>query len=153
MKRVRDYIIVGLGAALLLGGCTKEEIRNAATNFLPIFNAKIDGQTWTGAGSWTEAKEQLVISATSTNTSTLAFTLNAKGTGEYPLTGADLGGNYASYVHKDTVLFARSGKVIITKFDSANGRISGTFEFEAKNSAGTITKSVSEGKFNDIPKL
>ena len=153
MKRFRDYIIVGLGATLLLGGCTKEEILNVAENYIPLFTAKIDGQAWTGAGSWTEAQEQIVISATSTNTSTVAFTLRAKGPGEYPLTGADLGGNYGSYVHKDTVLFAKSGKVIITKYDSANGRISGTFEFEAKNSAGTITKSVSEGKFNDIPKL
>lgn len=151
--KARLWILMLVGATLCLNvSCTKEELKQEVSKYIPIFEANVQGKNWLGSGSWTEAQEQIVISATSTNASVISLSIRAKGTGEYQL-GEVLTGNYASYTHKDTVLFAKNGKIIISKYDNVNGRISGTFSFEASNSSNTISKVVSDGKFNDIPKL
>lgn len=77
-------------------------------------------------------------------------------TGVYPLTYvANCNKQYAcdaSFYYNDKLgknFFADTGELVITKLDTLNKIVSGTFHFSAKDSSG-VTKEITNGRFDAV---
>jgi hypothetical protein len=161
----------------VLFSCKKEvtELPPATQSGANTFGCKIDGQFWVPAGFGIvptapklEARiagGDLYINArnfsSSPTESEFEFyikDLTVHGNGNYVLNAVatyptDHSSSYVYYVHRqitpDNEWITSSGTVTITKIDSVNHFVSGTFEFQAVslyNAAQTI--NVTEGRFD-----
>ena len=130
--------------------------------------AVIDGNSWKSSTLAYGTVSSGIISViglktttdlTTITTETITLFISATATGTYPLTVTGSGVNYASYtkttsplanpsnVTSTTYLTSlNSGTVVVTKYDTANKIVSGTFTFTAKNDTKTV--SVSSGVFD-----
>lgn len=66
---------------------------------------------------------------------------------QYTDTSLGTNGAFSSYNQTTDV---STGTVTITKFDTTNNKVSGTFSFTAYNSTDTTTRSITNGVFNNI---
>jgi hypothetical protein len=139
-----------------LGGCSKEELKNTIKNYVSLFSAKIGGQSWLGTATWRSAQiplvgAQTVITAMGSegaSGSSIVITVQTDKTGNYSI-GALTSGNTAYYLEGQKRYDSISGSINFTVFDTANKRISGTFNMEVKNAEGVI-KNITEGKFENL---
>jgi hypothetical protein len=167
------FILISLG----LLSCKKEvsALPSATQSGANTFGCKIDGKFWVPAGfgivstaPTLEARitgSDLYINARDFSSSPTEsefefFIKDLAGTGNYTLsTGAshpDYSNSYAYYVHRrvtpDNEWVTTSpytGTVTITKIDSVNHFVSGTFEFRAINLYNTPQPiNVTEGRFD-----
>lgn len=138
-------------------------------------SCKIDGQSWSSttvpSSPVQGAYAQYVVQGSATSIGIVGmriegtvtsfiniFLLNVSSTGEYKLGTAGVNGavGYAILSYQPGKSYTTTynapninGKVVITKFDTANKIISGTFEFNAKeNENSTELKVITEGKFD-----
>lgn len=137
-------------------------------------SCKIDGQSWSSTtvpgapvpGAYAQYITQGSVTAIGivgmkidgTTTSLInIFIYNVNSTGEYKLGTTGVGGavGYAVLSYQPGKSYTTTyntninGKIVITKFDTANKIISGTFEFKAKeNEDATELKVITEGKFD-----
>jgi len=163
--------------SLVLFSCKKEvtELPAATESGDNTFGCKIDGSFWVPAGFGIAptapklearmAGAELYINARNFSSSPTEsefeiYIKNLTGTGNYDLnTGAshpDYSNNYAYYVHRKftpdnewVTTSPYTGTVTITKVDTVNNFVSGTFEFQAINLYNTPQPvSVTEGRFD-----
>jgi Family of unknown function (DUF6252) len=163
--------------SLVLFSCKKEvsELPVATESGANTFGCKIDGNFWVPAGFGIiptapklEARivgAELYINARNFSSSPTEsefeiYIRNITGPGNYTLsTGSshpDYSNNYAYYVHRKitpnnewVTTSPYTGTVTITKVDSVNHFVSGTFEFQAINLYNAPQPiSVTEGRFD-----
>jgi hypothetical protein len=141
---------------LILSGCSKEELKNAIENYVPLFSAKIGEQSWLGTATWRSTKiasvgVQTVITAVGSegaSGSSIVITALTRQTGNYTI-GALASGNTAYYLEGQKRYDSVSGSINFTVFDTVNKRISGTFNIQVKNAEGVI-KNITDGKFENL---
>ena len=177
MKIPLTLILIVISAALF--SCKKDvsELPPATQSGANTFGCKLDGTFWVPAGFGIAptapkleariAGQDLIInarnfSASPTESEFEIFVkgLTESGTGNYSLSGAayypDPYHSYAYYVHRKftpdnewVTTAPYTGTVTITKIDSVNHFVSGTFEFQAINLYNAAQPiSVTEGRFD-----
>lgn len=176
MKRVIKFSALMIMAALLGGCSTNEtndkgEVTSGVSETqtgMGTLGAVVDGNSWKSTiGAYGTAASGVVsvigvkssTDLTTITTETITLFIVATSTGTYPLTVTGSGVNYASFtratsplanpgnVTSTTYLTAlNSGTVVITKYDTANKIVSGTFSFTAKNDTKTV--GVTSGVFD-----
>jgi hypothetical protein len=163
--------------SLVVVSCKKDigELPPATESGANTFGCKIDGSFWVPAGfgivptapilEARMAGTELYINARNFSSSPTEsefeiYIKNLIGTGNYNLsTGAshpDYSGNYAYYVHRKytpdnewVTTPPYSGTVTITKIDTTNHFVSGTFEFHAINLYNAPQAiAVTDGRFD-----
>lgn len=73
----------------------------------------------------------------------------AEATGTFTLNNTN--NNVITFVDSvGTVYKSTSGTITVSKYEKNNQKISGTFSGVVKQEGGTITKNVTEGKFNNV---
>jgi hypothetical protein len=128
-------------------------------------SAKIDGQSWSSTsipglpGAYaTYTGNILTITGSQVQGTSATFLnitiLNVTGTGEFRL-GSDSGqgaGTYGTSANEQwTTTETETGTVKITKFDTQNKIVSGTFSFKCKNpnpSATPQIRDITDGRFD-----
>jgi len=162
--------------SLVLFSCKKEitELPPATQSGANTFGCKIDGGFWVPGGGIAATAPKLEarivgselyinarnFSSSPTESEFEIYIKDLTATGSYTLsTGAyhpDYSNNYAYYVHRKftpdnewVTTPPYTGTVTITKIDSVNHFVSGTFEFQAINLYNTPQPiSVTEGRFD-----
>lgn len=173
------FLISLLTICILTFGCEKEEnpVDGGGNNSGPTqigagtMSCKINGQSWSsttipgsnvpGAYATTYIGGAIIITGnqftgTGTQSTINLILVNVGSTGEYRLGTVGVGGSSGYAILIDGRTYTTSyntpninGKVVVTKYDPTNKIISGTFEFNAKESdSSTETKVVTEGKFD-----
>lgn len=131
--------------------CKKEDPNDAAASF----SAKVQGTQWTAAtissSHLTGGNLTQIIAAGAMPSEQIALTFHGSGTGTFVM---DDDYNVCTAVIGDytfTSMFSDSpdGEIIITRYDAANGKISGTFHFKGEDIDGNEF-SVTEGKFTNV---
>lgn len=118
--------------------------------------AKIDGAAWTSLTRVTVQKSGMfLITGTSSDNQVLEVTTRGIVAGTYKFdvsmtsASAECVSIYKpSLNNNDSTFASTSGQVILSKVDTENKLISGTFNFVVTNSS--ITKNITEGKFTDL---
>jgi len=175
MKRTLLFFALALlTTSVLLTGCKKDENPadggsgggNTQTG-AGTMSAKIDGQSWSSTsipgspipGAYAVYTGNLLTITGSqvqgTSATFLNITiLNVTGTGEFRL-GSDSGqgaGTYGTSANEQwTTTETETGTVKITKFDTQNKIVSGTFSFKCKNpnpSATPQIRDITDGRFD-----
>ena len=175
MKTLHIFCFVII--SLILFSCKKEvsELPAATESGANTFGCKIDGSLWVPAGFGVaptapklEARivgTELYINARNFSSSPTEsefeiYIKNLIGPGNYTLsTGSshpDYSNNYAYYVHRKVnpdnewvTTSPYTGTLTITKVDSVNHFVSGTFDFQAINLYNTPQPiNVTEGRFD-----
>lgn len=134
--------------------CEKDENGN------PVYkmNATIDSKEWVApipAAVLTNGT--LTITGTSVTGETILLTVNGEAAGTYELVTPlkmQCGATYKASLAATTAdaFVSATGKVVITKFDTANKQVSGTFEFNLANTALAV-KQIKNGSFNNVTYL
>lgn len=136
---------------VLLSSCKKEAIDITGKKMA----AYIDGKTWdTNVRATVLQNGVFVITGTSILDGILVITINGENPGTYNFSATSLQlsclATYTpSALNPADTYASTSGKVILTKVDTQNKTISGTFEFTVVN-ATLDFKSIKSGVFNDI---
>lgn len=163
---MRNTILL-LGAflfILLIESCQKEVSFDTGTNpsLSGDMRAKIDGQQWvSGLGASAHiAIGRIAISGLSVDRKIILLNVVDSGVHRYTLNNAAL--NFA--VYQDSAIGVNSsfgteqsddpnlagGEVNITKIDTVNKKISGTFSFKAYREDDGAKKNITDGSFTDI---
>lgn len=132
------------------------------------FTAKVNGEDFIAASSSIESSYALTslgnefnISGSTTSGKSISIQIVNPAVATFPAsfnisnltllqyTDISLGTNgaFSSYNQATDV---SSGTVTITKFDTVNDKVSGTFSFTAFNASDTTTRSITNGVFNNI---
>jgi len=133
---------------LIVGSCSKDSVTPTK------MAAKIDGKSWSAAFTAnTLASDVIVITGTSALSGIFAITIHGTTASTYELGIGKLEctATYkASTLSTDLDIYeSTAGKVVLTKIDRVNKKISGTFQFTMFKPIADII-SVSNGTFNDI---
>jgi len=170
MKRLRFLFVVLITVSMIISinSCKKDDKNTNTTPNNPTYNfsAKVDGELFNANVSYMYLTNPSNSYSITINTSdvndiwknwSLQFFSDTIGTFQFTTNFPTPGVAKASYstgptgtvVHFDAI----NGSVIVTKIDTVNKKISGTFNFtcaDENNSANT--KVVTEGTFTDVPK-
>jgi hypothetical protein len=164
MKKVINYIMPGLTAALSLAACHKyTSIGNS--NGLPAdMVATINGVSWAAADSTQSAvvsQGLVTISGISTDGQEISITLNDTVLGLYVLnqTSASLAvyanldsvGSYAYSTNQGSDTAQAGGTVNVTGINTAARTISGIFSFKVYRNSDGSQKDITAGVFYNIP--
>lgn len=152
-RKLLSIFILAIG---LLGtySCKKTTTTAPATTGTgKPFYCKIDGTVYepSGGGRYYVISGGPTIQIVGDNAATtIEVRVTNSAVGTYAITGSGAGNNYGSvYINSSgREYISTTGEVKITKSDGA--KMSGTFQFSAADSAGTVNVTV--GEFNDIPK-
>jgi hypothetical protein len=149
---MKKIILCTLLAAMLVFSfsCKKDSTETTATSC----SAMVEGTKWTAANT-------MVVHSTGGNTTQflasgaapseqIAIYFKGSGTGTFKFNDDNLGsvvvGNYVfTSLFSDTPV----GEIVITKYDAANKKISGTFTFQGEDIDGVVYH-VTEGKFDNV---
>ncbi|KAA0989071.1 DUF6252 family protein [Dyadobacter aurulentus] len=163
-----QLILIAMTVASLIHSCKPKQILPEPTQEgLNTFGVKIDGKVWLPKGSFDffgasklhssyyEHLGSLGITAQkATNQEVLKLVvLDIRSVGSYKLNVDDKRASKTEYSGKlvDDEYFAYAGgtnTVNITRFDTVNKVISGTFEVQLKGSKNNIIKNFSQGIFD-----
>ena len=145
-------------AILLVGvvfsiSCKKDSKITDLVNFSASMKCKVDGTQWSSLTRVTTLGNPTTVNGTNGN-SVLNVTILGNTTGTYTLnTNAGTFQFSATYTNDsgttDSLYTAYNGTATISSIDATNKRISGTFSFQAKNTAMN-QKTVTEGTFKDL---
>ena len=134
-----------------LNSCKKEDFLTGS------MSCKIDGISWSSITQITVLKSGFFnITATSMSGQVLNITIKGQEVGTYELdvnnVNVACAAIYKPDISDENQNFAsKAGTVKITEIDTQNLTISGTFSFELTDVNLTSTKSITEGKFTDLP--
>ena len=163
-KRLMTILAVAL--VLFSFNSCKDDDGDGVPDILDKMTATIDGQQWSSVArvatyTSTEAGDIITITATSGVTAATGEFLNLIIRGSelrtYDLTITLVGSefectaNYKPDASGTDIYTGQSGTITLTKFDSVNKKISGTFSFTvAKVGELTTTKQITNGTFTDL---
>jgi Family of unknown function (DUF6252) len=162
MKSPKPYYLL-FAVIFYLASCTKEVSEEHGTS--PVvpgsgnFTATISGTAWSadslqmalvGNGvvnisGLAKTGEQISMILPSFKTGTYTVNSNSSGYALYVNFNDPQGNVYLSNVGSS------SGSVVISKIDTVNKVISGTFSFSVTNSVDMTVKTITNGSFNNIP--
>lgn len=158
MKKIKHLALLFLAALVLFAGCEKDEEGNV---IVASMKAKIDGALWTSIVRVTVHEDGYFnITGTALSGKVLNITVLGETTGTYSL--APQSGSFQSFaIYKEDDSAAEGeagwyksyggGTVELTKVDTENRRISGTFSFTAKATpSATETVEITQGEFTDL---
>jgi len=149
MKKLLFILTMVLALAFSYG-CKKDESQKAKAEF----SAKVEGTVWTAnmmtavhvtGGNYTQ-----IMAAGSMPSEQIALYYKGTGPGTFTLDEENL----ASAVIGEYVIFSMysdtpDGEIVISTYDAANKKISGTFHFKGEDIDGNVY-SVTEGKFENL---
>lgn len=151
MKKL-NVIFILLALLALSYGCKKD--KDEDENLPASFSIKVGGTPWTGntflavhavgtdvtqiVAYGVAPSEQVVLTFKGSGTGTFAFN-------DDNMASCTIAGNVFSTIFDDNP----TGEIIITKYDAANGKISGTFSFTGEDFDGNAF-IVTEGKFENL---
>ena len=151
---MRNFVLLIMSLAVLFSSCKKEE---ETINSTTPFTCKIDGlELGTNEINTFNLSNNLSITAVSAQYSiTIKIeNINARNIGEIiEFDKADLGNvSIGNTIYSNTTFDPTQGQIIITSLDLNNGKVSGTFFFEAQNIILNEfeTVNVTEGEFLNI---
>ena len=158
-------LLLSFGTVLFLFSCSKESATTITETVVPkSLQAKVDGASFSCNATYyysTFLDTSYNIAANyldgNTNVST-SFSISFFGDtiGTYPISSATDAVANASYSYgpfSNSVTYtAQSGTLYISKIDTVAKKISGTFNFVAKD-ASNNTKTITEGKLVDVAKF
>lgn len=136
---------------MLVFSCKKDDKATTAT---ASFSAKVNGKLWTSTHSL--ASHQSLgntssvagMGATAAEMITLDFI--GSGTGTYKMKDYNMGSVNIGSVDCSTFFSATpEGEIVITQYNAANSKISGTFSFKAEDMSGMVY-NITEGKFENV---
>ncbi len=154
----KQIILLAIAAiSIAFFSCTKDEVEEAAASVTTAsMSATVNDTTWTSITRVTKkfhTPESFVITGTSTDQRILVITIRGIEKGTYTTSvqledpSAQVGGawraNSANY-------FSKAGTVEITKLDTVNKKISGTFNFDLISQTDLDGFKVELGKFDNL---
>lgn len=149
---MKKTLFIVLVAVLIMPfvSCNKDDNNILSTGF----SAKINGTSWNGdlvAAIHTTDVNMTTITATSTtSTDKVILAFQGSGKGTYSFDNYNMGIVYSgTSVFTSEYLETPVGEIVITKYDEANNKISGTFSFSAKDYEGNSCV-VSSGEFENV---
>ncbi|MFZ4798771.1 MAG: DUF6252 family protein [Bacteroidia bacterium] len=158
-------LLLSCSVIILLFSCNKDEVTSTIdTTSSKSFQAKVDGVAFSNDASYylsTFIDTSYIITANSINGNTnesTGFSLTFYGdtVGNYPINSSPNALAVATYSNgiapSSKTYTAQSGMLTITKIDTVGKKISGTFNFVAKDASNT-TKTITEGKLIDVKKF
>jgi PBP1b-binding outer membrane lipoprotein LpoB len=148
-------------AILILSGCS-EVVEDSANSQSPSMTAIVDGVAWNSTSSLSDTLAILWRNGTSNVISIGATNYKQGSNSEFirlninncrsDSTFALAVINYGYLARRPMTSFITDslhiGEVTITKFDTVNNVVAGTFSFAAKEEGGSTTIAVTNGKFN-----
>ena len=151
---MRNFVLIILSITVLFSSCKKEE---ETINSTTPFSCKIDGvELGANEINTNNLSNNLSITAISAQYSiTIKIeNINARNIDELiEFDKADLGNvSIGNAIYSNTTFDPTQGQIIITSLDLNNGRVSGTFFFEAQNVILNEFEivNVTEGEFLNI---
>lgn len=158
MRTFTRLAFVALVAGVLFSSCKEDEQLVLAT-----MSAEIDGQAWQStpaAAAAYEYSEYMTVAGYNLDGQYILISIRGNQPGEYSFEPLEAQTEtYAIFMEdKDAAeseldkkkYLAVSGKVVVSSI--SDGKISGTFNFVAKNDLETTT-TISNGKFSNVPVL
>lgn len=149
---MKKTLLIALVAVLImpLVSCDKDDNNVLSTGF----SAKINGTSWNGdivAAIHSTDVNMTTITATSVSGSDkVILSFQGSGKGTYSFDNFNMGIVYSgSSVFSSEFLETPVGEIVITKYDEANNKISGTFSFSAQDYEGNSCV-VSSGEFENV---
>lgn len=144
---VKRLMVLLLITGSVLSSCSKDS--DSATKM----GATIGGESWSPSLRVTNlTNDYFVITGTAAN-GILAITINGNAAGDYnlSLTEQKCAATFKKSMTAtgDDVYASATGKVTLTKVDTNNKKISGTFNFTLTNTS-LKTISITSGTFNDL---
>lgn len=144
------YIIMMVSVLALTFGCKKEEAESAKASF----SAKVEGTLWTGATliaqHSTGGNMTTITASGSMPSEQIVMYIKGSGTGTFTLNDDNLASVVVgNYIFSSLFSDNPNGTIVITKYDEANKKISGTFNFTGEDING-IVYHVTEGKFENV---
>ncbi|MBN2681717.1 MAG: hypothetical protein JXR58_04365 [Bacteroidales bacterium] len=149
MKTITIFAFFSL--LILISSCNKDDVFEAS------MSASIDGTSWSAVTRVTKKTNgKFIITGTSTDQKVIVLTVYGVNEGTYELSaGMDSVDFQFSAVYQpeasspsENNYLSKSGTIKISKLDTENQRISGTFNFSATKLSETIT--ISNGEFKDL---
>lgn len=151
MKKLFIYLIVTL--TVIAGSCKKDS-DNGTPAATTKMSCKIDGTTWSSITRYTQFYDnKFIITGTSSDGKVIIITIFGSTQGTYNLQIGELesGATYSPSVLSSVIYASVSGSVVLTKVDTVNKKISGTFQFTAtKTNELTSQISITNGEFTDL---
>ena len=152
MKTINLLLII-IAVAFIFSNCDKDEDNPIINN--ASMSAQVDGSEWSAITRVTVLKNnKFIITGTSVSGTVINVTILGITTGTYTLTldslTAQFSGLYQPSATSPTEdnYIVKSGKVVISEINTSDKKISGTFEFAAKNILSGEEKSITNGVFN-----
>ena len=157
--------ILSLGLFLFLFSCTKESTTTLPETVIEeSLQAKVDGVSFNINASYFyisfDSSYNIAANYLDGNTSiSTSFSLTFYGnkTGTFPISAesnAKAKATLMQGVFPNILDYtAQSGTLVITKLDTVAKKISGTFNFVAKENNSTAVKTITEGKLVNVKKL
>ena len=150
---MRRIILVSMLSITLVFSmsCKKDDKTATAT---ASFSAKVNGTLWT-ASNFLAGHQSLGNTSTVTGLGTTAAEMinidfTGSGTGTYKMNDSNMGSVTIGSINCTTFFSDPPvGEIVITKYDAANSKISGTFSFKAEDMSGTVY-TITEGKFDNV---
>ncbi len=137
--------------------CTKDEVQDAAASVTTAsMSATVNDTTWTTITRVTKkfhTPESFVITGTSTDQKVMVITIRGIEKGIYTTSlqledpSAQVGGAWRA---NSTNYFSNAGTVELTKLDTTNKKISGTFSFDLISQTDLVGFKVKNGKFDNL---
>jgi hypothetical protein len=131
------------------------------TNGPAVFKADFSGNTWTATETQAVVSTNFIsIGATRADGSTFAILINATGAGTYPananfVTYTAAGSEFAYWSFNQENPAEDTGSVTITRIDTVNHTVSGTFSFRGywsdMNNTNILAVDFTNGVFTNIP--
>lgn len=150
---MRKIILVSMLSAILIFSfsCKKDD---KATTDTASFSAKVNGTLWTAtnmlAGHQTTGNTSNVTGMGTTAAEMISLDFIGNGTGTYKMKDYNMGSVSIGSIDCTTFFSEKpEGEIVITKYDAANSKISGTFSFKAEDMSGTVY-TIKEGKFENV---
>jgi hypothetical protein len=158
MKKI-NLIIQLTAAMLVLFSCKKDATEaNSGSSITGSLTVKVQGTLWTAASSsgyYDVGKNVSTMMASSTYTSeNITIVFSGRGIGTYKF------GSYGSSNVMSLTIGGSSfqtnlcdnpdGEIVISKYDEAKKKMSGTFKFQGKSMVDHKDYTITEGKFDDI---
>lgn len=142
-------ILAILSVVVIFNSCKKEDLITNAS-----MTAKIDGVSWSSITRVTVEKNgYFLITGTSVSGEIIEVTVFGNTASTYTLdpnqAAATCGAVYKpDATSTDSTFVSKSGKVILSKVDTKNNLISGTFNFVVTNL--DLSKNITDGVFTDL---
>ncbi len=152
-------ILSFLAVALLFASCKKEkpeETVEVTSGVHTNFYATIDNKPWdANISAYRVENGRLIIAATPENGTLLQFELPSTKLGTYivsdtSVTDVLFSNDSADYTGKHVINPDYYGKIILSKYDTATKKISGTFELVLANTINKRMITIEDGHFTDV---